>query len=272
MSEHTGIAWTNHTLNLLSGCTKISAGCKFCYAAALPPAMRRHAEWGPSGVRMFAPEKYIAQVYAWQKRAEKTGIRERVFGPSVADPFEGPHGAGGEGNDGPRPDYLPVIARMFNLAVECPNLDFQVLTKRPWNAVAWWRQHAADGTEAFWPANLWIGTSVEDQDAADERVPYLRYLPARVRFLSCEPLLSRVQLRLDGIQWVIVGGESGRNARPMEPRWAENIVADCQNAEVPVFVKQMGTVWAETWGATHKKGGDPEEWSTYLRIQEFPRV
>ncbi len=267
MAEHTVISWTNHTLNLLSGCSKISAGCANCYAAALPPAMRRHAEWGPSGERKFAPESYIAQVYGWQRRAEKTGIRERVFGPSVADPFEGPHGPGGEGRDGPRADYLPVLARMFALAKECPNLDFQVLTKRPWNAVAWWRRH---GTT--WPANLWIGTSVEDQRAADERIPYLRYLPAAVRFLSCEPLLERVAVTLYGVQWCIVGGESGRKARPMEMAWAIGVIDQCRAAGVPVFVKQMGTVCAEVMEYAHKKGGDPNEWPTYLRVQEFPVV
>jgi protein gp37 len=292
MSENTAIAWTTHTLNLISGCSKISAGCTFCYAAALPPAMRRHAEWGPTGERKFAPESYIAQVYGWQRRAEKTGIRERVFGPSVADPFEGAHGPGGESRDGPRPDYLPVLDRMFAIAAACPMLDFQVLTKRPWNAVAWWRR-----TRPVWPRNLWIGTSTEDQRAADERVPYLLQLPAAVRFLSCEPLLGKVDLRLwlndesedvaddsfhranaddvqaaRGIQWVIVGGESGRNARDMSPGWAALILEDCRVANVPVFMKQMGSVWAEVNGAAHKKGGDPNEWAPAFRVQEFPDV
>jgi protein gp37 len=268
VSENTAIGWTDHTLNLISGCTKISAGCVNCYAANLPPAMRRHAEWGPNAERKFAPESYIAQVYGWERRAAKTGIRERVFGPSVADPFEGPHGPGGEGRNGPREDYLPVIRRMFNLAVECPHLDFQVLTKRPWNAVAWWK---ASGLQS-WPRNLWIGTSVEDQRAADERVPYLVELPAAVRFLSCEPLLERVCLPLTGIRWVIVGGESGRKARQMYMAWADHIIGDCQCAGVPVFMKQMGTVTAEACGYADKKGGDPSEWPTYMRVQEFPAV
>ena len=272
MSEHTGIAWTNHTLNLISGCTKISAGCANCYAANLPPAMRRHAEWGPNAERKFAPESYIAHVYAWERRAAKTGVRERVFGPSVADPFEGPHGPNGEGRNGPRADYLPVIRRMFNLAVECPHLDFQVLTKRPWNAVAWWRDDVLPGAEAFWPRNLWIGTSVEDQRAADERVLPLLKLPAAVRFLSCEPLLERVVLPLDGVQWLIVGGESGRNARRMQMAWADDVVTQCRTAGVPVFVKQMGTALAEVCGYADKKGGDPSEWPSFLRVQEFPDV
>jgi len=269
MSENTGITWADHTLNLLSGCVKISKGCANCYAAALPPAMRRHAEWGPDGERKFAPESYIQQVYAWQRRAAKTGVRERVFGPSVADPFEGPHGSDGEGRNGPRPDYLPVIERMFRLAAGCPDLDFQVLTKRPWNAVAWWKS-TVGGTR--WPSNLWIGTSVEDQRAADERIPWLTQLPARVLFLSCEPLLERVILPLAGIRWVIVGGESGRNARMMRMAWADDIVGQCKAAGVPVFVKQMGTVTAATCGYYDKKGGDPAEWPTFLRVQEFPDV
>ena len=296
MSENTAIAWTNHTLNLISGCTKISAGCLNCYAANLPPAMRRHAEWGPNAERKFAPESYIAQVYAWERRAAKTGIRERVFGPSVADPFEGPHGPDGEGRNGPREDYLPVIRRMFALAVECPHLDFQVLTKRPWNAVAWWRDDVIPGAEAFWPSNLWIGTSVEDQRAAHARVLPLLKLPARIRFLSCEPLLERValtELRDNsddvadgpfhratsedfhverGVQWVIVGGESGRNARRMQMAWADDIVRQCRDANVPVFVKQMGTRIAEVCNYNDKKGGDPSEWPSYLQVQEFPHA
>lgn len=287
MSENTEIAWTNHTLNLLSGCSKISAGCANCYAANLPPAMRRHAEWGPTTERKFAPESYIAQVYAWQRRAERTGVRERVFGPSVADPFEGPHDNGKEGCNGPRPDYLPVLRRMFNLAVECPTLDFQVLTKRPWNAVAWWRDDVIPGAEAFWPRNLWIGTSVENQEAANERVPWLVQLPAAVRFLSMEPMLDYVDVdrwlddlsadadgddepTLRGVQWVIIGGESGNRARPFDPEWARAVVRSCAWYGVPAFVKQMGSVWAAERGAEHKKGGDPGEWDADLRVREMP--
>lgn len=285
MGKDSGIEWTHHTFNPWSGCEKVSAGCAHCYAAALPPGMRRHAEWGKDRPRVMASESYWIQPLAWNRAAEKAGERHRVFCASVADVFEAR-----EGLDGAR-------SRLFDLVYETPHLDWLLLTKRPEYAVAWWGRQ----TGQAWPGNAWIGTSVENQAAADERIPHLLRIPARVRFLSCEPLLGAVDLtsvawpttgdprhRVDVlrggywsaqgwracgpaaqlgeprggftnhsdmpgretgmISWVIVGGESGRHARPMHPDWARSLRDQCVGAGVAYFFKQFGEYIAEPGG------------------------
>ena len=319
MSENTGIAWTDHTFNPWSGCVKVSAGCANCYASNLPPSMRRNAVWGEDAERIPASDAYWLSPLTWARAAGKAKIRRRVFCASVADVFEA------------RDDLNPWRDRLMALIALTPELDWQLLTKRPDNAAAYLSAPGlyqrilsaapffrstpglGDGVRwandrmgvaisdpadlaAWWP-HLWIGTSVEDQRAANERIPHLLRIPARVRFLSCEPLLGKVDLRLwlndesedvaddsfhranaddvqaaRGIQWVIVGGESGRYARDMRIGWAAGILNDCKAAGVPAFMKQMGTVWAEAYAANHKKGGDPDEWAPVFRVQEFPNV
>lgn len=251
MAEETGIQWTDSTFNPWSGCAKISAGCAHCYAANLPPAMRRHAIWGPDGTRIRASADYLAQPVRWNAKAERTGIRRRVFCASVADVFED------------RSDLDPWREELWTLIQRTPALDWQLVTKRPEVAVRWSESHP-------WPANAWIGASVEDQRAADERIPHLLRVQAAVRFLSCEPLLGPVDLRgyveptlteraagrlrrgrypLSGIaehqrlDWVIAGGESGPKARPMHPSWARSLRDQCVAAGVPFFFKQWGE-WA----------------------------
>lgn len=270
MSENTGIQWTDHTFNPWSGCTKISPGCANCYAAALPPSMRRNAEWGAGRDRVPASDAYWNEPVKWNRAAEKAGVRRRVFCASVADVFED------------RASLDPWRDRLFNLIRATPWLDWQLLTKRPQVAV-WW----ARGLTGDWPDNAWIGTSVENQDAANERVPWLVQLPAKVRFLSMEPMIGYVDVDrwLDdlsadvdgdgqtterGIQWVIIGGESGNRARPFDPEWGRAVVRSCAWFGVPAFVKQMGSVWAAEHGAAHKKGGDPSEWPADLRVREMP--
>lgn len=245
MSENTGIEWTDATFNGWSGCAKVSPGCANCYAANLPPNMRRGAEWGEGRPRIVASEAYWAQPHAWNRKAEKAGKRMRVFCASVADVFEA------------RDDLDPHRERLFNLIIETPWLDWQLLTKRPEHAAAWWEAREAearrDGCEAWWPSNAWIGTSVENQEMADLRIPHLKRIPAEVRFLSCEPLLGPVNLlfaafdggsfsAMEGIHWVVVGGESGRGngIRPMHPDWARQIRDDCKQAGVPYLFKQWG--------------------------------
>jgi protein gp37 len=275
VSQSTAISWTNQTWNPVTGCSKVSAGCDNCYAErlALQYGWTQKPWTGENAVEnvVLKPHK-LREPY-------KVKQASRIFVNSMSDCFH------------PQvPDEY--LVQMFAVMNDLPQHVFQVLTKRPWNAVAWWRR-----TRPVWPRNLWIGTSTEDQRAADERVPYLLQLPAAVRFLSCEPLLGKVDLRLwlndesedvaddsfhranaddvqaaRGIQWVIVGGESGRNARDMSPGWAALILEDCRVANVPVFMKQMGSVWAEVNGAAHKKGGDPNEWAPAFRVQEFPDV
>lgn len=209
-------------------------------------------------------------------------------------------------------DEVPVewLADFLKLIHDTPHLDWLLLTKRPenffkrlrgaWNATVaefdsferWlvdWKKHGVT------PANVWIGTSVEDQERAEERIPELLKIPARVRFLSVEPLLEAVDLKLDNhcnspaclcakIDWVIVGGESGAKARPCHVEWIGGVVEQCQAAGVPCFVKQLGS---NSIGGSapkggvgthfkmplkHPKGGDPAEWPEDLRVREFPGV
>jgi protein gp37 len=296
MSELTNISWTDSTHNPWSGCAKISAGCANCYAANLPPAMRRHAVWGPTGTRVRASESYLRQPFAWDAKAQRAGVRHRVFCASVADVFED------------RADLDPWREDLWETIKATPWLDWQLLTKRPHVAARWAESHP-------WPVNAWIGTSVEDQAAADERIPHLLRVPARVRFLSCEPLIGAVDLdklwchncetdehvrfdppaqpwciecdsevggaewldacadqRQRGVSWVITGGESGRNARPMSPGWALDIIRQCQAANVPVFHKQMGSAWAPAHNVFDSKGGNPSEWPEAFWVREFPAL
>ena len=246
MGSNTSIEWATHTFNPWSGCEKVSPGCAHCYAAALPPGMRRHAEWGKDRPRVMASESYWSQALAWNRAAKKAGERHRVFCASTADVFEA------------REDLDGARARLFYTIQITPHLDWLLLTKRPEYAAAWWVRYAtlarSEGHTNQWPANAWIGTSVENQAAANERIPHLLRIPARVRFLSMEPLLGAVHLpSVPGLNragsagqeivrslWVIVGGESGRHARPMHPEWARALRDQCVAAGVPFFFKQWG--------------------------------
>lgn len=260
MSE-SKIEWTDYTFNPWSGCAKVSAGCAHCYAAALPPHMRRGAVWGPDAERVPASEDYWKAPLRWAKAAARDGVRKRVFCASTADVFED------------RAVLDPLRARLWELIRATPELDWLLLTKRPARMASWARQHG-------WPENAWAGASVEHQAAADERVPQLLQVPARVRFLSMEPLLGPVDLNplwcehcesagfdptehivcsppaqptcgecrrevghtywLDRIDWIIVGGESGRHPRPMSPTWARSLRDQCAAAGVPFLMKQWG--------------------------------
>ncbi len=257
MAERTGIEWTHHTFNPWSGCAKVSAGCANCYAANLPPAMRRNAAWGASEPRVAASDAYWRHPIAWSAAAEKAGERRRVFCASVADVFED------------RDDLDLHRERLFALIEETPGLDWLLLTKRP-EAVQ--RRTTRWGT--VWPANVWLGTSVEDQRAADERIGHaLRVDGPRVRFLSMEPLLGPVQLGVTvggafalfdhgaprrAIDWVIVGGESGHRARPMHPAWVRSLRDQCAAAGVAFFFKQWGE-WAPS-DAIEAHGTAPRGW------------
>lgn len=266
-----GIAWTDETFNPVRGCRKLSAGCAHCYAAELSrvnPGVL--GTWGANGQRVISPDGWEARFDAWEKRAAKAGKPMRIFVNSMWDPGEGPDVDGKEGRDGPRPEYLPVLDKLVEIARRCPHLRLQMLTKRPWNLVAWWQ--SADLGE--WPANLWIGASAEDQASADERIPWLLQLPAAVRFLSVEPMLgpvdpSAVPFRVndlgrddtliqnaltgdfrwvyaheetgnsgDRLAWIIAGCESGRGARPMDLAWVRALRDQCVAAGVPFFFKQ----------------------------------
>ena len=167
------------------------------------------------------------------------------------------------------------VDKVFAVMALCPRHTFQILTKRPERMAEYMA-----GRAAVSPPNVWLGTSVENQAAADERIPHLLETAAAVRFLSCEPLLGPLTtLGLRGLNWVIVGGESGPNARPCNIDWIRAIVQQCREAGVPCFVKQLGShpIGRHSSGfdfrlkLKDRKGGDPAEWPEDLRLREMPR-
>jgi protein gp37 len=288
MGENTKIEWADHTFNPWIGCTKVSPGCDNCYAEKLATA-RLGVAWGPHAERRLAAESTLKLPYRWNRAAQRTGQRPRVFCASLADVFD----------NAVNPAWLLVL---LDIIRETPNLDWLLLTKRPQlitrrleEAIAYGIENADRGP-AHWetgpavlftrawlagqaPAQVWLGTTVENQAEADRRIPHLLAVPARVRFLSCEPLLGPVDLgwlpypaswprcdceqhhpRVDAlagtimckgccegpeavdarIDWVIAGGESGPGARPAHPDWFRGLRDQCEAAVVPFFFKQWG--------------------------------
>ena len=244
MAENSHIEWTTHTFNPWMGCTKVSDGCKHCYAETLMDKRHNRVQWGPKGARLRTSPQNWNKPLIWNREAERLGIRYRVFCASLADIFEGP---------GTMPEESwPVVSKaredLNHMIHVTPFLDWQILTKRPENVTKWGPQ-GYDWERGGLPKNVWIGTSCEDQKTADERIPHLLRLNAAVRFLSCEPLLGEIQLCfgdrttwLDNLHWIIVGGESGPGKRPMDMAWARSIRDQCKAANVPFFMKQIDKV------------------------------
>lgn len=232
MAENSKIEWTDHTFNPWEGCTKVSDGCKHCYAEARANRFGT-VKWGPTGQRRRTSAANWRKPLAWNRQAKAEGRRYRVFCASLADVFE----------DKPdQPEMDDWRRELFQMIVNTPHLDWLLLTKRPElvNETIERVTGFSDSEMWFFTSHVWIGTSVENQEQADKRIPELLEIPAAVRFLSMEPLLGNVQVDLDGINWVIVGGESGANARPMHPDWARSIRDQCQEANVSLFFKQWG--------------------------------
>lgn len=241
MAANTKIEWADHTFNPWVGCSKVSAGCANCYAEEMMDKRYGRAQWGDNGTRVRTSDANWKKPLQWNKAAAAAGERHRVFCASLADVFED------------RDELKSWRDDLFRLILATPNLDWLLLTKRPENVR---RMMPFHNCELPLP-NVWIGTSVENQEQADKRIPELLMIPAKVRFLSIEPLLGQVDLKLwqseglpidaepfreraDLLHWVIVGGESGRDARPMHPDWVRSIRDQCQAADVPFFFKQWG--------------------------------
>jgi protein gp37 len=247
MGERTAIEWTDATWNPITGCTRVTAGCDHCYAATLAenrlrkvylartPAVDTPAHRAdPFAVRLW-PER-LRDPARWRER-------RMVFVNSMSDIFHADI-----------PDAF--VRQVFEVMLTVNRHVYQVLTKRPSRARRFCQHNADLFPDGHVPAHIWIGTSVERADVL-YRVAHLRQVPARVRFLSCEPLLGPLPLTLDGIHWVIVGGESGRGFRPMLLDWAQDIRDQCVQVGVPYFFKQVG-------GYTPKAGGrllDGREWN-----------
>lgn len=286
MSTGTKIEWTDATWNPVRGCSRVSEGCRNCYAEKVAarfsgtgqayeglaeyriigkgtPQERTESHW--TGKLELIKEK-LGEPLRWKKPL-------RVFVNSMSDLFHEKVSVG----------WLDDI---FRIMARCPQHTFQILTKRP--------GRMRDYMERWKPveqvlANVWLGTSVEDQKTADERIPLLLQTPAALRWISAEPLLGDIQLPEEAfvcpanephpicpcLDWVVVGGESGPGARPMDVEWARSIVAQCEERSVPVFVKQLGrnpyiTVPENSVELVDPKGGDWMEWPQDLRIREYP--
>ena len=231
MSKDSRSEWTHHTFNPWWGCTKVSPGCKNCYAETWARRLGQDV-WGPKTHRRELTSSYWKQPAAWNAEAARTGVRARVFCASMADVFE---------------DRRDVDARreqLWRVIAETPNLDWLLLTKRPQNVrrlVPW---------VETWPENVWLGATAENQRCLEKRVPHLLDSGARVRFLSCEPLLGPIDLSAwiagaqrgdhPPIDWVIGGGESGHHARPMNPGWLTALRDQCVGGGVRFHFKQWG--------------------------------
>lgn len=274
MGANTAIGWCDHTFNPWIGCSKVSAGCTHCYAEALMDHRWNKVTWGDAGQRQATSRDYWQKPLKWNRWGWKTGRqaggrRQRVFCGSLCDVFED------------RPDVFELQTRLFELIARTRNLDWLLLTKRPENV----QPLIPSSWEVLgWPDNVWLGVSVENQETASLRIPILETIPAPLRFLSVEPLLESVHpvhWGLKRIGWVIVGGESGKDARSCDVSWIRTWKTYTHAAGVPLFVKQLGSRPVETVrlrGAVirreltlrHPKGEDPAEWPQDLRIQQIP--
>jgi len=242
------IEWTDAVWNPVTGCTKVSEGCRNCYAERMAKRLARRCGYpmaDPFAVTLH-PEKVDQPLY-WRGH-------QKIFVCSMGDLFH---------------EAVPseFISKIFRTMWHAWWHTFIVLTKRPERMVAWY-DDLKDGSpivgteKESWPLpNVWLGVSVENQAAADKRIPLLLQAPAAVRFVSCEPLLGPINLEAQlagadearryingwhGIDWVIVGGESGPNARPMHPDWVRSIRDQCLGAGVPFFFKQWGEyIWEQ---------------------------
>lgn len=311
MGDRTGIQWTDATWNPVTGCSKVSDGCRNCYADDV--ARRFWGERKFTDVRCH--EERLDQPLRWQRP-------RRVFVNSMSDLFH---------------DHVPddFIDDVFATMLASPRHTFQVLTKRPKRMCDYMQSraralhdpHGEIGQRVFdlraaldghrsWPApNVWLGVSVEDQRTANERIPMLLQTPAAVRFISAEPLIGPLSLMSSiggtrwiggqrgcgsthrgigspdcpkephhhhdelckpGLDWVIVGGESGPGARHCDIEWIRSVVQQCRHASTACFVKQLGCdPYGDESGwilqMKDRKGSDPDEWPEDLRVREFPK-
>jgi protein gp37 len=260
------IQWTDRTQNPVKRkdggnyCELTSPGCANCYASLLNSRGTRFGGNGLpfGGANQQRPEMTlnVDMLQGWARMRKE----HKIFVGSMTDLF-------GEWI----PDWM--LFTLLDAMAKAPRQTFQILTKRPERAgevIANWLYHVGRGQL---PKNIWLGTSAENQATYDERSKWLARCLAQVRFLSLEPLLGPIDIAnrdLSSVDWVIIGGESGPHARPMDLAWVEDILDQCRSANIPAFVKQLGSRWAKKVGAEHGKGGDPDEWPEHLRVRMFP--
>lgn len=271
MAETTRIGWTDATFNGWIGCTRMGPGCDHCYAAVSTPARTLAISWDAGAPRRRTSAGNWRGPVRWNAQHEEFervhGRRRRVFCASLGDVFD---------------NQVPVQWRadLFALIDSTPNLDWLLLTKRVGNVTALLQEIGRDRL----PDNVWLGATVVNQDELDRDLPKLLAAPARLRFLSIEPMLAPISLRwlpawrgrstcpglspsgstdeYDGLRhldWVIAGGESGPKARPMQPQWIEVLHEHCQAAGVPFFFKQWGGL-RPTDGGCELHGREVKQW------------
>lgn len=308
MSEHTKIEWADHSWSPWRGCTKVSPGCSNCYAETLSkrnPAVL--GQWGKGKPRVLA--KNWRDPVRWNKRQKerscgycdfdeaegdllaqcpRCAVRPHVF-PSLCDWLD---------------EEVPIewLVRFLQLIRDTPHLDWLLLTKRPelwesrsFEACRYLNDGKYEGGTAsllmwlmLWrhgqaPYNVWFGVSAEDHQRANQRIPLLLQIPAKLRWVSLEPLLGPVDLAEienaltyydgpQGVQWLVIGGESGAGARPCNISWIRQLKDVGRLAGIPVFVKQMGSNPFYLKAFSHPKGGDPSEWPIDMRVRQFPNT
>ena len=229
MGKNSHIEWTHHTFNPWWGCSKVSPACRYCYAEAWAKRVGQKV-WGGDASRRFFSDGHWREPLKWNREAAETGHPKRGFCASMADVFER------------RKDLNRERERLWRLIEDTPFLVWLLLTKRPHNVL----KMAPWGIDG-WPANVWIGTTVENQTWAERRLPALLEIPATVKFLSCEPLLGQIDLNpwlgqnsLPLVQWIIAGGESGPKSRPMHPDWARSLRDFSLERGIAFHFKQWG--------------------------------
>jgi protein gp37 len=265
MGRNSAIEWCDHTFSGWWGCTKCSVGCNNCYAERTSVWLKK-AGWGDEADRVIASDKVWAQPLRWNRWADKHNTRLRVFSSSMSDVFE------------ERDQLIEPRSRLFDMIEATPKIDWLLLTKRPQNVNAMIPDAWSRSTL---PRNVAVGTTVESNEVR-WRIMHLLEVPAHMRFLSCEPMIGRLDLRridlpngrsvdplvgtewaggyrtgaglrCNHVDWLIAGGESGRGARPMHPDWARSVRDDCAASEVSFFFKQWGAWQPCCWKseATH---------------------
>ncbi len=263
MGENSKIEWTDHTFNPWMGCTKVSPGCANCYAEDLMMHRYKKATWGKGASRTKTREANWKEPLKWNRQALAEGVRHRVFCASLADVF-----------DQEVPDEWRH--QLFEIIKITPGLDWLILTKRAKEMRDYMAEERFRNHKTGLPlSNVWLGVSVEDQDRADERIPYLLQAPAAVRFLSVEPMLEAIDIgvALNGtdyssmppripVDWVICGGESGKTPRPMGMDWVLDLHRQCKIAGTAFFMKQ------DNGPFPGNRGRIPDDiWAT----KQFPR-
>ncbi len=251
--KNSGINWTDHTANFWWGCMKVSEGCQHCYAETLSKRYGKKI-WGPPATTEREEKKGIwKDILKWDAEAKAEGIRRRVFVSSMSDFLED------------HPQVYEIRNRAMDVIEKLEWLDILMLTKRPENApkfLSRWYDN--------FPAHVWMGTTTENQEQLDKRLPRLLEIPSAIHFLSVEPQIEHVTITTFNavwhsskpLSWVIVGGESGAGCRPFDWDWARSLRNQCSRADIAFWMKQGGG----HPNKRHELSDIPED----LRIRNLP--